>query len=165
MPYIICCWRCSSFAQSCPWNPMNGSMPGFPVLYCLPELAQTHVHRVGDAIQPTYPLSSPSPPTFNLSQSGSFSSSHQEAKVLELQLQHQSFKWVFRVDFLYGWLARSPCCPRNSQESSPEPQFEIINFLMLILIYGQTLISVYDYWKAITLTLWTFVNQVMSLIF
>ena len=69
----------------------------------LPELAQTHVHQVGDDIQPSHPLSSPSPPAVNLSQhQGLFqwvSSSHQVAKVLEFQLQHQSFQWIFRTDF------------------------------------------------------------------
>ena len=72
-------------------NPMDCSTPGFPVLHHLLELAQTHVYRVGDAIQPSHPLPSPSPPAFNLSQhQGLFwvSSSHQVAKVLELQLQH-----------------------------------------------------------------------------
>ena len=68
------------------------------------SLTQTHVHWVSDAIQPSHPLSSPSPPTFNLSQhKGLFkwvSSTHQVAKVLELQLQHQSFQWVFKIDFL-----------------------------------------------------------------
>ena len=71
-------------------------MQGFPVHYQLPEFTQTRVHPGGDAIQPSHPLSSPSPPTFNLSQhQGLFqrmSSSHQVAKVLELQLQHQSFQ-------------------------------------------------------------------------
>ena len=80
------------------------STPGFPVHHQLPEIAQTHVHWVSDAIQPSYSLSSPSPPTFNLSQHQGFfqwvSSSHQVAKVLELQLQHQSFQWIFRTDFL-----------------------------------------------------------------
>ena len=70
----------------------------------LRELAQTHVHRVGDAIHPSHPLSSPSPPAFNLSQHHGLlqgvSSSHQVAKVLEFQLQHQSFQWIFRTDFL-----------------------------------------------------------------
>ena len=83
-------------------EPMDCSMPGFPVLHYLPEFAQTHVHWVGDAVQPSHHLSSPSPPAFNLSQNqGLFqwvSSSHQLAKVLELQLQHQSFQWIFRVD-------------------------------------------------------------------
>ena len=71
-------------------------MPGLPVHHQLPELAQTHAHGVGDAIQPSHPLSAPSPPTFKLSQhQGLFkgvSSLHQVAKVLEFQLQHQSFQ-------------------------------------------------------------------------
>ena len=74
----------SSVTQSCLTlcDPMNHSTPGFPVHYQLPEFTQTHVHRVGDAIQPPHPLSSPSPPAFNLS-------------------QHQGlFQWVFRTDFL-----------------------------------------------------------------
>ena len=96
----------SLVTQSCPTlcDPMDCSTPGFPVLHKLPELAQTHVHRVGDAIQPSHPLLSPSPPAFNLSQhQGLFkwvSSSHQVAKVLEFQLQHQSFQWIFRTNFL-----------------------------------------------------------------
>jgi len=96
----------SSVAQSCPTicNPMACRMPGLPVHHQLPELTQTHVHRVGDTIQPSHPLSSPSPPAFNLSQhQGLFqwvSSSQQGAKVLEFRLQHQSFQWIFRTDFL-----------------------------------------------------------------
>ena len=77
-----------------PWMP---SMPDFPVHHQLPELAQTHVYWIDDAIQPFHPLLSPSPPAFNLSQhQGLFqwvSSLHQLAKVLEFQLQHQSFQW------------------------------------------------------------------------
>ena len=83
---------------------MDCSTPGLPVHHQLPELAQTHVHQVGDAIQSSHPLLSPSPPAFTLYQhQGLFqgvSSSHQVAKVLELQLQHQFFQRVFRVDFL-----------------------------------------------------------------
>jgi len=96
----------SSVAQLCPTlcNPMDCNTPGFPVRHQLPELTQTHVHRVGDAIQPSDPLSSPSPPAFNLSQhQGLFQwvcSLHQVAKVLEFQLWHQSFQWIFRTDFL-----------------------------------------------------------------
>ena len=85
-------------------DPMECSAPGFPVHHQLPELAQTHVHHVSDAIQPSHPLSSPSPPAFNLSQhqglSKWVSSLHQVAKVLEFQLQHQSFQWILRTDFL-----------------------------------------------------------------
>ena len=95
----------SSVAQSCPTlcNPVNCSTPDLPVYHQLSDFTQTHVHPVSDAIQPSHPLSSPSP-IFNLSQhQGLFkwvSSLHQVATVLELQLQHQSFQWIFRTDFL-----------------------------------------------------------------
>ena len=88
----------SSVAQSCPTlcDPMNHRMPGLPVHHQLLESTQTHVHLVGDAIQPSPPLSYPSPPTPNPSQhQGLFqcvSSSHEVAKVLEFQLQHHSFQ-------------------------------------------------------------------------
>ena len=96
---VICC----SVAQLCPslCNPMNCRTSGVPVIHHLPELAQTHVHWVIDAIQPSNPLSFPYPPTFNLSQhQGLFlwvSSLHQVDKVLELQ--HQSFQWIFRIQY------------------------------------------------------------------
>ena len=85
-------------------NPMNRSTPTLPVHYQLPEFTQTHVHRVGDAIQPSHPLLSPSPPAPNPSKhQGLFqwvNSSHQVAKGLEFQLQHQSFQWIPRTDLL-----------------------------------------------------------------
>ena len=96
----------SSVAQLYPTlcNFMNHSTPGIPVHHQLPESTQTHVHWVGDATQPSHPLSSPSPPAPNLSQhQGLFkwvSSSHQVAKVLEFQLQHQSFQWTPKTDLL-----------------------------------------------------------------
>jgi len=96
----------SSVSHSCLTlcDSLDCSTPGLPVHHQLPEFTQTHVHSVGDAIQPSYPLTSTSPPTFNLSQhQGLFqwvSSSHQVAKVLDFQLQHQSFWWMFRTDFL-----------------------------------------------------------------
>ena len=98
-------YQFSSVAQSCLTlcNPMDCSMPGLPVHHQLLEFTQTRVHWVSDAIQPSHPLSSPSPPTFNLSKHQRLkwvSSSHQVAKVLEFQLQHQSFQWIVRVDFL-----------------------------------------------------------------
>ena len=145
--------ECCSVVQSCliPCDPMDCSMPGFPVLYHLLKLAQTHVHWVNDAIQSSLPLLSPSPPAFYLSQNQDLfqwvSSSHQVAKVLELQLQNQSFQWIFRVDFLYDWVVWFPCSPRNSQDSSPTPQFESINSSVLNLLYGPTLTSIHDYWK------------------
>ena len=96
----------SSVIQLCPtlYDPIDCRMPGFPVHHQLLELAQTHVHGVGEAIQPSHPLTSPSPPTLNLSHhQGLFqwvSSLHQVAKVLEFQLHHQSFQWIFKTDFL-----------------------------------------------------------------
>ena len=144
---------CCSFAQWCPTfcDLMDYSTSGIPVLHHHPQLAQIHVHWLGDAIQPSHPLSSPSPPTFNLVQHpGLFkwvSSSHQVSKVLEFQLQHQSFQWIFRTDFLYDELVGSPCSPRGSQESSPTPQFKNINSSVLTLLYSPTLTSIHDYWK------------------
>ena len=96
----------SSAAPSCLTlcDPMNRSMPGLPVHHQLPEFTQTHVHWVDDAIQPFHLLLSHSPPALSLSQHQGFfkwvSSSHQVAKVLEFQLQHQSFQWIFRTDLL-----------------------------------------------------------------
>ena len=90
-----------SVSQSCPtlFNPMDFSMPGFPVLHYLLEFAQTQVHWEGDAIQPSHPLSSPSLVLSLSCHQGLFQwvgCSHQEAKVLELQLQHQSVQWIFQ---------------------------------------------------------------------
>ena len=96
----------SSVTQSCLTlcDPMNCSMPGLPVHHQLPEFTQTHAHWVSDAIQPSYPLSSPPPPAPSPSQhQGLFqwvNSSHEVAKVLEFQLQHQSFQWTSRTDLL-----------------------------------------------------------------
>ena len=111
-----------SVAQSCLTlcDPMNCSTPGLPVHHQLLESTQTHVHRVSDAIQPSHLLSSPSPPAFNLSQpQGLFqwvSSSHQVAKVLEFQLQHQSFQYIYPHFFRFPShlghhraLSRVPC--------------------------------------------------------
>ena len=103
-----------SVAQLCPTlcDPVNRSTTGLPFHHQLPEFTQTHVHWVSDAIQPSHPLLSPSPPAFNLPQhQGLFqgvSSSHQVAKVLEFQLQHQFFQWIFRNDFLCDPLDCSP---------------------------------------------------------
>ena len=96
----------SSVAQSCLTlcDPMNCSTPGLPVCHKLPEFTQTHAHRAGDAIQPSHPLSSPSPPAPNPSQhQGLFqwvNSLHEMVKILEFQLQHQSFQWTPRTDLL-----------------------------------------------------------------
>ena len=100
----------SLVAQSCPilCDPMNCSTPGLPVLQRLPEFTQTHVHRVGDAIQPSHPLLFPSPPAPNPSQhQGLFqwvNSSHEVAKVLEFHLQHPSFQHPGLISFRMDWL-------------------------------------------------------------
>ena len=104
--YLFISVQFSSVAQSCLTicNPMNHSTPGLPVRHQLPEFTQTHVHWVGDAIQPSCPLSSPFPPALNLSQhqglSNELGSLHQVAKILGLQLQHRFIQWIFRVSFL-----------------------------------------------------------------
>ena len=139
-----------------PWTAARQA--SLSIQHQLPELAQIHVNRVGDAIQPSRPLSSPFPPVPKPSQhQGLFqgvSSSHQVAKVLKLQLQHQSFQWIFRTDFLQDWLVWSPCSPRDSQESSPKPQFKSISssaLSFLKLSVSPTLTSIHDYWKNHTL--------------
>ena len=143
----------SSVAQLCPTlcHYMNCSTPGLPVQHQLPEFAQTHVYWVDDAIQPSHPLSSPFPPGPNPSQhQGLFqwvNSSHEVAKVLEFQLQHQSFQWTRRTDLLQDGLVGSPCSPRDSQESSPTPQFKSINSSVFSFLYNPTLTSIHDHWK------------------
>ena len=110
------CIQFSSVTQSCPTlcNPMDCSIPDFPVHHQLLALAQIHIHWVSDAVQPSHPLSSPSPPAFNLSQhQGLFkwvSSLHQVAKVLEFQIQHQSFQWIFGLIFFFriDWISLQP---------------------------------------------------------
>ena len=143
----------SSVAKSCSTlcNPMNHSTPGLPVHHKLLEFTQTHVHGVGDAIQPSHPLSSPSPPAPNPSQhQGLFqwvNISHEVAKVLEFQLQHQSYQWTPRTYLLQDGLVGSPCSARDTQDSSPTPQFKSINFSALSFLHSPTLTSIRDHWK------------------
>ena len=148
---------------------MDCSMPGVPVHHQRPEHTQIHVHWVSDAIQPSHPLSSLYPPAFNFSQhqglSQWVSSSHQVTKVLEFQLQHQSYQWTLGTDPLLEGLVGSPCSPRDSQESSPTPQFESINSLALSFLYSATLTSAHDYWKNHSLDETDFGGKVMSPLF
>ena len=145
--------RFSSVAQSCLTlcNPMDYSMPGLPFHHQLPEFTQTHVHWVSDAIQPSYPLSSPSPPTFSLSHhQGLFkwvSSSHQVAKVLEFQLQHQSFQWIFRTDLPLGWTGWISLQSKGLTRVFSDTTFKSINSSALSFLYGPTLTYIHDYWK------------------
>ena len=143
----------SSVTQSCPilCNLMAWSTPGPPVHHQLPEFTQTHVHWVSDAIQPSHPLSSRYPTACNLSQHQGFfkwvSSSHKVAKVMEFQLQHQSFQWTPKTYLLQDGLVGSPCSSRDSQESSPTPHFKSISSSVLSFLYSPTLTSLPDYWK------------------
>ena len=111
--------------------------------------SDSHIHRVSDAIQPSHPLSSPSPPAPNPSQHQSLfqwvNSSYEVAQVLEFQLQHHSFQRNPRADLLQNGLVGSPCSPRDSQESSPTPQFKSINSSALSLLHSPTLTSIHDH--------------------
>ena len=140
-------------------------MPGFPVLHSLPEFAQTHTPCVSDAIQPSHPLLPPFPPALNLPQhQGLFQwvgCSHQVDKALELQ--HQSFQWIFKVDFLQDWLILSPCCLRDSQESSLPTIWKHQFFGPQPSLWSNSNICTWLLEKP--LTIWTFVSKVMSLLF
>ena len=145
--------RFSSVAQSCPTlcNPMNCSTPGLPVHHQLPESTQTHIHWVSHAIQPSHPLLSPSPPALNFPQhQGLFkwvSSSHQVAKVLEVQLQHQSFQWTpGLISFRMGWLDLL-AVQGTLKSLLQHPQFKNINSLTLSFLYSSILTSIHDHWK------------------
>ena len=136
---------------SCVWlfvTPWTAARQASLVHHQLPEFTQTHVHWVSDAIQSSHHLSSPSPPVPSPSQyQGLFlwvSSSHQVARILVFQLQHRSFQWTFRTELLQDGLVGSPCNPRDSQESSPTPQFKSINSSTLSFLYSPTLTSIHD---------------------
>ena len=160
----------SSVAQSCPTlcNPMNCSMPGLPVHHQLPEPTQTHVHWAGDAIQPSHPPSSPSP-ALNLSQhQGLFkwdSSLHQVAKILEFQLQHQSFNEhsglnSFRMDWLDLPAVQGTLKSLLQHHSSKASILQHSAFFIVQLSHPYMTTG-----KTIALTRWTFVGKVMSLLF
>ena len=154
--YSVISVQFNSVSQSCPtlYNRIDCSTAGFPVHHQLSELAQTHVHWVGDTIQPSHPLSSASPLAFNLSQhQGLFkwgSSSHQVAK--ELVSASASVLPVNILGLFPLGLTGLICNTGDSQESSPTPQFKSINSLALNLLYGPILTSIHDYWKNHTLT-------------
>ena len=131
--------------------PTLCTTPGLPVHHQLLEFTQTHVHRVSDAIQPSHPLSSSFPPAPNPSQHQSLfqwvNSLHEVAKVLEFQPYHHSFQRTPRADLLQNGLVGSPCSSRDSQESSPTPQFKSINSLALSFLHSPTLTSIHDHRK------------------
>ena len=134
------------------------------------EFTQTHVYWVSDAIQPSHPLLSPSSLTFNLSQhQGLFnwvSSSHQVAKVLKFQLQHQSFQWIFRSDLLKDGLVGFTCSPRDSLKSLLQHHSSKASILWRSAFFMVQLSYPYmTTGKTIALTRQTFVGKVMFLLF
>ena len=145
LPLLNLAWTSESSWFTYCWS-LAYRILSFTLLAC--KFAQIHFHWIGDAIQPSHPLSSP-PPSFSLYQHQSIfqwiGSLHQVAKVLGLQFHHWSFQWIFKVDFLQDWLVGPPCCPRDSQESSLTPQFKSINSSALNLLYGPALTSIHDY--------------------
>ena len=147
---------------------MDSSMPVFPVLHHLPELTQTHVHWVSDAIQPSCPLLSPFPPAFNLSQhQGLFqwvSSSHQVPKVLELQLQYKSFPMNIQDWSPLGWTGLDLLAVQGTLKSLLQHHSLKASILCSQLFHGLTLTSIHDYWKKHRFTIWIFVCKVMSLL-
>ena len=132
-------------------DPMNCSTAGLPVHHQLPEFTQTHVHWVGDAIQPSHPLSSPSPPTFSLSQhQGLFqwvSSSHQVAKVLGVSSSASVLPVNIQDWFPLGLTGWIPLQSKGLSRVFPTPQFKSINSSVLSFLYSPTLRSTHDYWK------------------
>ena len=160
----------SSVAQSCPilCDPTDCSTPGFPVRHQLLELAQTHVHWVGDAIQPSHP-SSPSPPPVNLSQhQGLFqwiSSSHQVAKVLEFQLQdHFSNESSGLISFRIDWfdlLAVQGILKSLLQHHSSKASVLWHSAFFIVQLSHPYMTT----GKTIALTIWTCVSKVMALLF
>ena len=160
----------SSVTQSCPalCDPMNCSLPGLPVHHQLLESTQTHVHQVGDAIQPSHPLSSPSPPALNPSQhQGLFqwvNSSHEVAKILEFQLQHQSFQeHPGLISFRMDWsdlLAVQGTLKSPFQHHSTEASILWCSAFFTVQLSHPYMTT----GKIIALTRWTFVGKVMSLL-
>ena len=170
--FLICIFSsvqlsCSVMSDSC--DCMDCSTPGLPAHHQLLEFTQTRVHWVGDAIQPSHPLSSPSHPAFNLSQHyGLFqwvSSSNQVAKVLEFQLQHQSFQWIlglisFRMDWLDLLAVQGTLKSLLQHHSSKASILRHLAFFVVQLPHPYMTTG-----KTIALTRWTFTGKVMSLLF
>ena len=162
---------CCSVAQSCLTlcNPMDCSTPGFPVLHHLPELAHTHVHPVGDAIPPSHPLSSPSPPAFSLSQHRVFSN---ESALCIMLPKYWSFSFTiipsseysglisFRMDWLDLLAVQGTLKGLLQHHSSEAPILRCSGFFIVQLSHPYLTTG-----KTIPLTIQTFVSEVMSLVF
>ena len=161
----------NSVAQSCPTlcDPMNRSTPGRPVHHQLPEFTQTHVHWVGDALQLSHPLSSHSPPALNLSQhqglSKWVSSSHQVAKVLEFHFNISPYnKHPGLISFRMDWL--DLIAVQGTLKSLPQHHSSKASIILRLAFFIVQLSHPYmTTGKTIALTRWTFVGNVMSLLF
>ena len=169
--YLLFHFQFSSVAQSCPTlcDPMDCNMAGFPVHHQLPELAQIYVHQVGDAIQPSHPLLSPSPPAFNLSQNqGLFQwvcSLHQVAKVLEFSFSISSSNEYsglisFKIDWFDLLAVQGTLKSLLQYHTSKASVLPCSAFFMVKLSYPYMTTG-----KTIALIRWTFVDKVMSLLF
>ena len=149
LQFLVYC--CFSVTKSCPtlYHPMDCSTPGLPVLHYLLKFAQTHVHQVSDAIQPSHPLLFPSPPAFNLSQHQDLfqwiGSSHQVAKEWSFSINPSNEYWgliFFRIDWFDLFVLQ------RTLESSPAPPFESINSSTLsFFIIQVSHLSVHDFWR------------------
>ena len=143
----------SSATQSCPTlcDPMNRSTPGLPVHYQLLEFTQTHVHRVGDAIQPSHPLLSTSPPAPSPSHHQSLfqwvNSSHEVAKVLEFSASTSIFPMNTQDWSPLGWTGWISLQSKGLSRVFSNTTVQSINSSVLSLLYGPTLTSIHDYWK------------------
>ena len=131
-------------------DPMNRNTPGLPVHHQLPEFTQTHVHRVGDAIQPSHPLLSPFPPVPNPSQHQSLfqwvNSSHEWPKYWSFSFSiNPSKEHPGLISFRMDWLDLPAA--QGTLKSSPTPQFKSINSSVLSFLHSPTLTSVHDHWK------------------
>ena len=128
-----------------PWTTAHQAFLSITNSRSLPKLISI------ESVMPSNHLILSPSPAFSLFQHQSLfiwvSSLHQVTKVLEFQLQHQSFQWTLRTDVLYDWLVGSSCSPRDSQESSPTPQFKSIKSSVLSFLYSPTLTSIHAYWK------------------
>ena len=158
----------SSDTQSCPtlYDPMDCTTPGLPVHYQLPEFTQTHVHWVGDVIQSSHPLLSPSPPAFNLSQhQGLFkwvSSSHQVAKDLEFQLSiNPSNEYSGLISFRMDWL--DPLAVQGTIKSLLQHHSSKASILQHSAFFIVQLSHPYmTTWETIALTIQIFVGKVIA---
>ena len=156
--------HCSLVMISCQTlcDPMDCRMPGFPVLHHIPEFAQAHVSWFGGDIQPSYPLSPPSSPALNLSQHrGLFQwvgSLHQVTKVLEPQ--HQSFQWIFRIDWFDLLAVQGTLKSLLQHYSSWVSVLQCSAFFMVQLSHLYMTAG-----KPIALSIWTFVGKMISLLF